>query len=83
MLFASLLTALAVIVVGPLSFVGLLAPHMAKSMGQYSARNQMLLACVIGSNIMLLADWLGRNIWFPWQVPVVAGDGIYLLRKQS
>ncbi|WP_027696549.1 Fe(3+)-hydroxamate ABC transporter permease FhuB [Vibrio litoralis] len=90
MLFASMLTALAVIVVGPLSFVGLLAPHMAKSMGQYSARHQMLLSCVIGSNIMLLADWLGRNIWFPWQVPAgllasLIGGGyfIYLLRKQS
>lgn len=90
MLLASLLTALAVIVVGPLSFVGLLAPHMAKSMGQYSAKHQMLLACVIGSNIMLLADWLGRNIWFPWQVPAgllasLIGGGyfIYLLRKQD
>ncbi len=89
MLLASLLTALAVIVVGPLSFVGLLAPHMAKSLGQYTARHQMLLACVIGSNIMLLADWLGRNIWFPWQVPAgllasLIGGGyfIYLLRKQ-
>ncbi|TVO37407.1 Fe(3+)-hydroxamate ABC transporter permease FhuB [Vibrio algivorus] len=90
MLFASMLTALAVIVVGPLSFIGLLAPHMAKSMGQYSARYQMLLSCVIGSNIMLLADWLGRNIWFPWQVPAgllasLIGGGyfIYLLRKQN
>ena len=90
MLLASLLTALAVIVVGPLSFVGLLAPHMAKSIGQYSAKHQMLLACVIGSNIMLLADWLGRNIWFPWQVPAgllasLIGGGyfIYLLRKQD
>ncbi|MGB2078391.1 MAG: Fe(3+)-hydroxamate ABC transporter permease FhuB [Vibrio sp.] len=90
MLLASLLTALAVIVVGPLSFVGLLAPHMAKSFGQYSARHQMLLACVIGNNIMLLADWLGRTIWFPWQVPAgllasLIGGGyfIYLLRKAA
>lgn len=88
MLLASLLTAVAVVVVGPLSFVGLLAPHMAKSLGQYTARHQMLLACVIGSNIMLLADWLGRNIWFPWQVPAgllasLIGGGyfIYLLRR--
>ncbi|OEF23393.1 Fe(3+)-hydroxamate ABC transporter permease FhuB [Vibrio rumoiensis] len=90
MLLASLLTALAVIVVGPLSFVGLLAPHMAKSLGQYTARHQMLLSCIIGSNIMVLADWLGRNIWFPWQVPAgllasLIGGGyfIYLLRKEK
>lgn len=90
MLLAALLTALAVILVGPLSFVGLLAPHMAKSFGQYSARHQMLLACVIGSNIMLLADWLGRTIWFPWQVPAgllasLIGGGyfIYLLSKEK
>ncbi|UTV30630.1 Fe(3+)-hydroxamate ABC transporter permease FhuB [Photobacterium atrarenae] len=88
MLLAAMLTALATIVVGPLSFVGLLAPHMARSLGQYSARQQLVVACLLGGNIMMLADWVGRNVWFPWQFPAgllasVIGGGyfLYLLRK--
>ncbi|MGF1873861.1 Fe(3+)-hydroxamate ABC transporter permease FhuB [Photobacterium frigidiphilum] len=88
MLAAASLTALATMVVGPLSFVGLLAPHMAKSLGQYNARHQLVIACLLGGNIMVFADWVGRNVWFPWQFPAgllasIIGGGyfLYLLRK--
>ncbi len=88
MLVAAMLTALATIVIGPLSFVGLLAPHMARSLGQYNARHQLVIASLIGGNIMMVADWVGRNFWFPWQFPAgllasVIGGGyfLYLLRK--
>ncbi|WP_281221893.1 Fe(3+)-hydroxamate ABC transporter permease FhuB [Photobacterium sanguinicancri] len=88
MLLAALLTALATIVVGPLSFVGLLAPHMARSLGQYNAKDQLIVACLLGGNIMVFADWVGRNVWFPWQFPAgllasVCGGGyfLYLIRK--
>lgn len=88
MLMAAMLTALATVVVGPLSFVGLLAPHMARSLGQYGARHQLVIACLLGGNIMVFADWVGRNVWFPWQFPAgllasVVGGGyfLYLLRR--
>ncbi|WP_428479583.1 Fe(3+)-hydroxamate ABC transporter permease FhuB [Photobacterium japonica] len=88
MFIAAMLTALATLVVGPLSFIGLLAPHMAKALGQYRARDQLVIACLLGGIVMVLADWLGRNLWFPWQFPAgllasLVGGGyfIYLLRK--
>ncbi len=69
LVMASLLTALSTLVIGPLSFVGLLAPHIARALGQYNAKNQLVVACLVGSILMVSADWLGRTIWFPWQFP--------------
>lgn len=69
MLVTALLTAAATLVVGPLSFIGLMAPHMARMMGAQRALHQIALAAVIGAILMVLADWAGRVIIFPYQVP--------------
>jgi iron complex transport system permease protein len=68
---AALLTAAATLMVGPLSFVGLIAPHIARHLGVRRALPQLLLSAGAGALIMLLADWLGRNLAYPW--PVSAG----------
>ncbi|WIX33987.1 Fe(3+)-hydroxamate ABC transporter permease FhuB [Salinicola sp. JS01] len=65
----ALLTVAATLVVGPLSFIGLLAPHMARLMGLHRARHQLLGAGLLGIVVMVLADWLGRNLFFPYQLP--------------
>ena len=66
---AALLTAAATLVVGPLSFVGLMAPHMARMLGFHQARSQLLAAGLLGCLVMLAADWLGRMLIFPSQLP--------------
>lgn len=66
---AALLTAAANVIVGPLSFVGLMAPHMARMLGFRRPIPQLYGAAILGALIMLLADWLGRNLMFPDQVP--------------
>lgn len=63
------LTVAATLVVGPLSFVGLLAPHMARLAGFARARAQLAGAALIGAILMVLADWLGRQLVFPDEVP--------------
>ncbi|WP_110708400.1 Fe(3+)-hydroxamate ABC transporter permease FhuB [Salinicola sp. CR57] len=65
----ALLTVAATLVIGPLSFVGLMAPHMARLMGFHGARHQMLGAGLLGMLVMVTADWLGRNLFFPYQLP--------------
>jgi iron complex transport system permease protein len=65
----AVLTAGATLVVGPLSFVGLLAPHMARMMGLTRAREQLAGAVVIGALLMIMADWLGRVVLFPSEIP--------------
>ncbi|MBD1556008.1 Fe(3+)-hydroxamate ABC transporter permease FhuB [Vibrio sp. S9_S30] len=88
LLIVAALTTLCTIVIGPLSFIGLLAPHMARSLHQYRAIPQMLTAALLGAIIMVAADWIGRTLWFPWQFPAgllasLIGGGyfLYLMRK--
>lgn len=70
LLLVAVLTASATLVVGPLSFVGLLAPHMAKLMGLVRARLHLLGAAASGALLMVSADWIGQQILFPQDVPV-------------
>ncbi len=69
LLLVAALTTLCTIIIGPLSFIGLLAPHMARSLHQYRASHQLLTACLLGGCLMIVADWVGRTVWFPWQFP--------------
>ena len=66
---ASLLTAAATLLVGPVTFVGLLAPHLARRLGGYRACDQLWMAAGIGMVVMLFADWAGRQWLFPDQIP--------------
>lgn len=68
---AAVLTGTATLIVGPLSFVGLVAPHIARQLGIQRAAPQILLSAVAGGLIMLVADWLGRTVAYPW--PISAG----------
>ena len=69
-LFASGLTAAASLIVGPLSFVGLVAPHMARLLGFSRSRHQLPAAILIGIGLMTGADWLSRIVSFPYQLPL-------------
>ena len=83
LLLAALLTAAATLLVGPVSFVGLLAPHLARHLGLFRAREQLLGAMGCGMSVMLLADWAGRQWLFPDQIPAglmasLLGGGYFL-----
>lgn len=69
MVLIALMTAAATLLVGPLSFVGLMAPHIARMMGLQRALHHILGAAAIGALIMAVADWAGRTVAFPFQVP--------------
>jgi len=90
LLLAAIMTAAATLTVGPLSFIGLMAPHMARMLGFRRAMPQWIIASILGGVLMVLADWLGRMIAFPEQIPagllatfIGAPYFIYLLRKQA
>ncbi|STZ75790.1 Fe(3+)-hydroxamate ABC transporter permease FhuB [Bergeriella denitrificans] len=65
----AILTALATLLIGPLSFVGLLAPHLANMLGARLPAQQLRSAALLGAAVMILADWLGRQLMFPYEVP--------------
>lgn len=65
LLTAVALAASAVSVTGGISFIGLMAPHMAKSL--VGPRNQLFIpvAILIGGWLLLFADTIGRNLVEP------------------
>lgn len=89
LLLAAGLVATATLVIGPLSFVGLMAPHLARFLGFRRALQQVVIASLLGGMLMLIADWLGRVLIFPYQIPagllatfLGAPYFILLLRRQ-
>ncbi|MBZ9957223.1 Fe(3+)-hydroxamate ABC transporter permease FhuB [Mesorhizobium sp. BR1-1-14] len=67
---SALLTALAALIVGPLSFVGLIAPHLARLLGFWRARIHLAGAMLLGALLMTISDWLSRMAAFPYELPV-------------
>jgi iron complex transport system permease protein len=72
LVIASFQTALVTAVMGPVAFVGLLAPHIAALLGAGSARAQLVAAPLLGICLMVLSDWLGRSLLYPMQLPAGA-----------
>lgn len=73
---------------GPVGFVGLLAPHMARRLVGPSAGSVLPIAGLLGGLIVLLADLVARTAFLPKDIPVgvfTAGIGapffIYLLYR--
>jgi iron complex transport system permease protein len=66
---AAILAAVSTLLVGPLSFVGLMAPHLARIAGFRRAGAHLLGAILIGANVMMVAEWLARNMLYPQQLP--------------
>ncbi len=88
LLLSAALTAAATLTIGPLSFIGLMAPHMARMLGFRRALPQLVMAALLGAVLMVFADWCGRMMSFPDQIPAGllatffgAPYFVYLLRK--
>lgn len=92
LLISCFLAALTTAFVGPMSFVGLLAPHAARLIGAQTARWHLIYSAFLGGVVMIISDHLGRVLLYPENLPAglissIAGGGFlfYLLlqnRKQ-
>lgn len=69
LLLACALGAMAVAVAGTLGFVGLLAPHIARFLHPPLPGRLALPTMTYGATLTLLADWLGRSLFAPVQLP--------------
>lgn len=89
LMLATLLAASAVAVAGPIGFVGLVVPHMARRLVPGSLSGQLAVVAVVGSLLVSLGDLAGRLLMQPFELPVgvlCALLGVpaflYLLRRQ-
>ncbi|MGK9175813.1 iron-enterobactin ABC transporter permease [Yokenella regensburgei] len=82
MLVAVVLTASSTAVAGPISFIALVAPHIARRLSA-TARWGLTQSALCGALLLLLADICAQQLFIPYQLPVgvvtVSLGGIYLI----
>ncbi|WP_370451796.1 Fe(3+)-hydroxamate ABC transporter permease FhuB [Paenibacillus sp. 32O-W] len=66
---AVLLASIAASAVGTVSFIGLLAPHAARMLAGSNHRRSMVLSALLGAVLLAAADWIGRVILIPRDIP--------------
>lgn len=66
LLVAAVATAAATMIVGPISFIGLMIPHLIALAGFRRAGTSAIAAALAGALLMVVADWIGRNLAWPW-----------------
>lgn len=69
MIAISILVTVPTMLVGPLSFIGLMSPHIVRMAGLRRPIEQALAAGLVGAIILLAADLLGRTLLFPYEIP--------------
>ncbi|WP_230352211.1 iron-enterobactin ABC transporter permease [Lelliottia sp. WAP21] len=82
MLVAVVLTAAATAIAGPISFIALVAPHIARRISN-TARWGVTQSALCGALLLLAADLCAQQLFMPYQLPVgvvtVSLGGIYLI----
>jgi iron complex transport system permease protein len=87
----SMATAVVVVVVGVLPFLGLIVPNIVSLMMGDNLRRSLPWVAVVGAAFVLVCDIVGRVIRFPYEIPIgvvvgVVGAGLFLvllLRKSA
>ena len=69
-LLAGFATGAATMLVGPVSFVGLMAPHLARSLGLARAAPFAAGSWLLGALLMVLAAFGARTVAFPYDLPL-------------
>lgn len=85
-----LLVGACVSVAGPVAFIGLLMPHLARLWIGYDQRRLLPMSMLLGALFMLLADILARTLAWPGELPagvIVALVGapcfVWLVRRRT
>ncbi len=73
-LTASFMAGLVVSFAGLVGFVGLIVPHICRSLFGHDARDLIPSSALMGAALVLVSDLLGRALFAPYEVPV----GIFL-----
>jgi iron complex transport system permease protein len=69
LVLAAAMAAAATPVIGPVTFVGLMAPHIAHMAGVRRTLPTLMTSVVVGGTLMAVADFAARTVAFPLQLP--------------
>jgi len=76
LLAISIVTALTVVTVGLIPFVGLVVPNIVARLAGDNLRRSLPLTGMTGAGLVLLCDILGRLIRYPYEIPVGTVFGV-------
>ena len=87
----ALVTAVVVVTVGSIPFLGLVVPNLASMLVGDNLRRSIPWVAVLGAGFVLVCDLIGRLVRFPYEVPIgtvvgVVGSALFLyllLRKRA
>ncbi|WP_334330189.1 iron ABC transporter permease [Companilactobacillus sp. HBUAS59699] len=65
----SIIIATVVGIVGEFLFIGIVIPNIVKSINGTKTENYFFDTVLLGANLMLISDFIGRNLFFPVEVP--------------
>ena len=65
-----LLSSSSVAIAGPISFVGLITPHIISKLGGRNFRQNFILCGIYGGNLLLLSDIISKLLKYPYESPV-------------
>ena len=65
-----LLSSSSVAIAGPISFVGLITPHIVSKFGVRNFRGNFILCGIYGGNLLLLSDIVSKLLKYPYESPV-------------
>lgn len=84
----AILSVTATFATGPLSFVGLMIPHLALMLGARTLQSRIIASAILGACLLVVSDWIGRYVIFPYEIPAgsiasLMGGAyfVYLMRK--
>ena len=86
---AVLLASISTAIIGPISFLGLIVPHIARLLVGSNHKLLVPYSILLGAFTLLLADTLGRTIAAPYEISaaiimsVVGGPFFILLLRRS
>ncbi|MBE0337917.1 MULTISPECIES: iron ABC transporter permease [Paenibacillus] len=59
----------AVACVGTIGFIGLIAPHIVRTLIGHHVRRSIILSSILGAVMLVLADTIGRTVLAPTEIP--------------
>ena len=75
-LTVAMISAVVVVTVGAIPFVGLVVPNIISRLMGDSLRRCLPAVALFGSSLVLLCDVIGRSIRYPFEVPVATVFGV-------
>ena len=86
---AVLLASISTAVIGPISFLGLIVPHIARLLVGSDHKRLIPYSMILGAFVFLLADTIGRTIASPYEISasiimsVIGGPFFIILLRRS